>query len=187
MALRHAAALVLCAASIQLAGEPALAQNAPINNAPITNVPNIVIPDALPDLVPAKATFVLTCAGDKKSLTASYAVTVVNKGPYANADISKAAFNRLVEAYWGTVTGTDNNLEKLAKPAPKQFLGGPMLMKPGQSVGGTMTILNIPHHKKGVAHPQYVLWMRVDPLLAVPESNEENNFIRQYFFDPCPK
>ena len=187
MALRHAAALVLFAASV-VAGSPAHAQNAPITNAPITNPPNVITPPAaLPDLVAIKATFVLTCAGDKKSLTASYAVTVANKGPYAKADLTNVPFKQLVEANWGTTTGTDDNLEKPLKPPTTQVASGPAIMKPNDTFSTTMIIIDIPHHKKSLPNPQYVLWVRVDPHEGVPESDEKNNFTGKYFLDPCRK
>jgi hypothetical protein len=178
----------LSIAGAAYAAAPALAQNAPINNAPITNVPNLMIPDALPDLVVSKYTFALTCAPDKKSLTATYAVTVVNKGPKANANLSVIPLFQLMTANWGTTIGPANLEKPLVPPLAPPTAGGPAIMKPGQTSSASMTIKNIPHHKKGsFSYAQYALWVRVDPVQGVPESNEENNLTRQFFKDPCPK
>jgi hypothetical protein len=180
MALRHAAALMLCAASIQLAGAPAFAQNAPI-----TNVPIIVIPDALPDLVVIAAQMNLACAADKKSLTATFAVKIQNKGPKVNADLSKITWHIIVDAI------AEPTQDVFAEPSPLKPIrpaqGGPKILKPGEIFETNLTIKNVPHLKKSApASARYALVVRADPTQGVTESNEDNNIARKFFKDPCP-
>jgi len=180
MALRHALALTLCAAL----AAPALAQNAPITNPPSVITP----PAALPDLVIVKHTFTLTCAPDKKTLIATYSATIVNKGPKANANLSNIPFNQIALANWGNTIGPDFLETPPVPPLAPPTASGPAVLKPGQTAAVSMTIKNIPHHKKNAySYAQYALWVRVDPNQGVPESNEENNLTREFFKDPCPK
>ena len=141
MALRHAAALA--AAFILCAGAPALAQNAPINNAPITNVPNLVIPDALPDLVVTKADATLTCVGGNQVI-ATIAMTIVNKGPKVSADMSKMLV--AYEARWHATSGGDALAGPITAIKPSGGIGKPL--KPGQSYSNSMVIQGIPEYKK---------------------------------------
>jgi CARDB len=184
MALRHAAALILCAASIQFAGEPALAQNAPINNAPITNVPNIVIPDALPDLVVTKADATLTCVGGNQVI-ATIAMTIVNKGPKVSADMSKMLV--AYEARWHATSGGDALAGPITAIKPSGGIATPL--KPGQSYSNTMVIQGIPEYKKTVPKKAqyYAFEVWADPAKQLPESNETNNAKGEFEADPCPK
>ena len=178
MALRHAAALA--AALILCDGALALAQNAPI-----TNVPVIIIPAALPDLAVIAAQMNLACAADKKSLTATFAVTIQNKGPSVNADLSKITWHIIVDAIAEPTQDVFAEPSQLKPIRPSQ--GGPKILKPGETFKTNLTIHNVPHLKKSApASARYALVVRADPTQGVTESNEDNNIARQFFKDPCP-
>src|SRR5687768_582544 len=99
MKSRHAAAIVILAVLIQLAGAPAGAQNVPAQNAPITAAPKLILPPAatLPDLQTVSATVKLTCVLNGSSVQADIAVTIENIGK-GDADLTKQPFNHFVTA-----------------------------------------------------------------------------------------
>ena len=176
MALRHAAALA--AAFILCAGEPALAQNAPI-----TNVPNVVLPGALPDMAITNMQTTTTCT-PKGTTTANIKVTLTNIGK-SKADLSKIPWSIIVSAEWWPVT-----YELLAKTPPPTLVwpqaGGPAAFTPGQSWTTTLTIVGIPAMKKNVKIPgQHGVIVNVDPGNKLSESDEMNNHRQELFFDPC--
>jgi hypothetical protein len=180
MALRHAAALALFAAFVQLAGTPAHAQSGTI-----TTPPKIITPPAaLPDLVIADMKTTPVCNANGTT-TANVKVTVANLSPRATADLSKVTWQIVVAASWWAV-----NPETLLKSPPPAVVepkaGGPMAFKPGQTWTTTLTVVGIPAMKKNVKTPgMHGIAVRVDPSNGVAESDEMNNHREDLFFDPC--
>lgn len=185
MALRHAAALVLVAASIHVAGGQLVGSSAYAQSAPITNAPNVITPPAaLPDMVitDMKTTTVCNANG---TTTANVKVTVANLSPRATADLSKVTWQIIVDASWWAVTP-----ELLVTSPPPALVspkaGGPTAFKPGQSWTATLTIAGIPAMKKNGKQPgMHGIAVRVDPSNGVAESDEMNNHRSDTFFDPC--
>ena len=180
MALRHAAALMLCAAFIQLAGAPALAQNAPINNAPITNVPNIVIPDALPDLWLWSPVITATCNANKT-------VTINLKATFKNIGKSPAKFaasHTYAEVYWRIFSGKDKLVDPTIQPLkPNKF--GSLTIAPGASRTVQLTITPLSRYKPMSAPGQYNAGARINPNKSIPETNVHNNGVGGFVNDPC--
>jgi hypothetical protein len=179
MALRHAAALVLFAAFIHVAGAPAHSQSGTI-----TNPPKIIVPAAaLPDMAITNMQTTPVCT-PKGTTTANIKVTVTNIGK-ATADLSKITWAIIVSADWWPVT-----YELLAKTPPPALVwpqaGGPTAFTPGQSWTTTLTINGIPAMKKNAKVPgQHGVMAHVDPNNKLPESDEKNNSREFVFFDPC--
>ena len=160
----------------------ALAQTAPVTQGPI-----LIPPAYLPDLAFTATKMWLSCAADKKSLTANFTFTLQNKGLKGNANLSQIPFQTVVDALVGTTVG-DGNLEPTNTAPIMPSMGGPVVMKPADTIASTFKIVGIPHHKKTApAYAQYALVLRADPKQGVGESDEKNNLVRQYFKDPCPK
>ena len=179
MALRHAAAFVLSAILIQLAGAAAHAQNAPI-----TTPPKIILPpDALPDLVVTKADVSVVCA-DGHYITATIATTVMNKGK-GTAYLTN--IENELEASWWAAKGQDF-LDGSSKQTIKPLANATKPLKPGESWNTYLVINQIPEYKKNAPKSwEYVFVVDVDLANHMPESNEKNNSMGDYALDPCPK
>jgi hypothetical protein len=186
MALRHAAALVLCAAFVQFAAEPAQAQNAPITNAPITNPPNIITPPAaLPDLVIIMAAVSVKCV-DGVKVYVTITATMQNKGKTGSADFSKHPTQMAFAVKWWPVPGNVMSLEPGSEPVNASASVSKPL-KPGEATTVTMQILGIPEFKPSINPKQYGFEVIADPSKGVAESDERNNSRLAYAMDPCPK
>lgn len=181
MASRHAAALVILAALIQLAGAPAGAQNAPVTTPP----GGPITPVVLPDLAVIKIAAKVACVGGK-TVTATIAATIKNQGTVGSADFSKVPLQVGIAAGWGATSG-NLLLESLAQTANPQLAVAPPV-KPGESRSFTFVIAGIPKYKAGTTKPkQYVFVVTADPKKGIYESNENNNEKLTYAWDPCNK
>jgi CARDB len=187
MVRRHASVSAILMGLCLLGASPVLAQST-VQQVPQRQVEPIIPPEWKPDLVvtSAKVTTVCTAQG---TATAKIVATIKNQSPKGTADLSKAVWQIIVEvtSWWSTgVTGV--GLENPGKQTVKPQIGGPKTLKPGQSWTGTLTIVGIPKFEKGGTKPgQYGFEVRADPQKAVAESNEANNELLTYAFDPCFK
>jgi hypothetical protein len=165
---------------------PAAQTRKPATNAPVKAVQPTVPPEWLPDLVifSAEATAVCTAQG---TVTTTVVAKVKNQGQKGTADLSKTPFHIIVEvSNWASTSGPIN-LEQAPGPTVKPQGGGPAVLKPGESWGGTLVIAGMPKFKKNATHTQYGFVVRADPLKAVAEADEGNNEKMAYVLDPCAK
>lgn len=137
----------------------------------------------LPDLTITSANVTVTCVN--KTVTANIEATVKNGGINGVADLSKIPFAIVMDASWGSISGSGALEESSTKPVNPQ-LGGPKTLKPGESWTGKMTITRMPRFKSGLPKPGvYSFAVNADPVKGVAEADEKNNTKLAYADDPC--
>lgn len=174
-----------------LCASPGLAQSTS-QQVPQRQIESVIPPEYKPDLViiSAKATTVCTAQG---TVTAKIIAVVKNQSAKGTADLSKVPMHIILKLWtWYPANGA-NQLEKKPPPTILPAVGGPAILKPGQSWTGKLDILGITKYKKNPgntapgAAPIYGFVVRADPQNAVPESNENNNSSNFFAPDPCFK
>src|SRR5262245_4258270 len=140
---------------------------------------------ALPDLTITSVKATTACANG--TVTATIVATVKNGAQNGLADLSKIPFAIVMDASWGSTVGS-GSLDQTPPLNPvKPQLGGPKMLKPGETWTGTMTITGIPRFKAGAPKTaRYSFVVNADPLKGVAETDEKNNGSTPvYASDPC--
>lgn len=170
-----------------LCGSPVLAQST-VQQVPQRQIESVLPPEWKPDLAitSVKITTVCTAQG---TVTANIAATIKNQSAKGTADLSKVPWHIIAEAMWWPAHSV-TYLEKQSQTTIKPQVGGPTILKPGQTWNAKLTILGIPKYKTnlGNAAPiNYYFEVKIDPLNGVAESNEGNNKQMKTAPDACFK
>lgn len=168
-----------------LGGSPVLAQSTTGQQGPQRQVEPIFPAAPKPDLVVTSASTTAVCTA-QGTVTVNIVATVKNQSPKGIADLSKIPWQIIVEVTsWWDAKVNKAGLENPGKQAIKPQAGGPTVLKPGQSFAVKLTVAGLSKFKKGNLTGQYGLKVTADPLKGVPESNEGNNQITTFAWDPC--
>lgn len=132
-----------------------------------------------PDLVITSADLSFNCDGGE-TWSATIIATVTNQSSFGTADLTKNPFHIVLGADWWFTGG----LAYLEKPLTKDLsmpVGGPGVLKPGESWKGTVTITGIPKaniakaKKEGKFTSSFGFAVKADPMKVVAEESEKNN------------
>jgi CARDB protein len=159
----------------------------PGQQGPVKATQPLVPAEWVPDLVitSAKATTVCTAKG---TVTATIVATVKNQSPKGTVDVSKVPMQIIVEVAKWSSTGVTSAVLETGPPTIKPQAGGPATLKPGETWTATLDIAGMPKFTKSGNKPgQYGFLVKADPLNAVAESDEKNNDLNVFAFDPCFK
>jgi hypothetical protein len=180
----HASVATILIGLNLLYASPVSAQT--VQQVPQTQAPIILPAEFRPDLV-------VTVAGNPKAVctaqgtvTVNIVATVKNQSPKGTADLSKIPWHIIVEVTkWWDAKVNKAGFENPGKQTVKPQVGGPAVLKPGQSFTVTLTVAGLPKFKKGNLTGQYGFHVTADPLKGVLESNEGNNQTTTLVWDPC--
>jgi hypothetical protein len=165
--------LVLC-------GTRTGAQIRPAPPGPVLPIPVTVPKYALPDLVVSWLNVEVSCT-PKGTVTATIQATVKNQGTIGVANFSAHPFAVSLQGSWFLGGGQIPYMDEPAWPQA----GGPKTLKPGESWTTTFSFQAIPKHLKATAGNYFGFRADADPAKLVSESDETNNGVYKYVFDPC--
>ena len=187
MARYHASVSSVLIGLCLLGGSPVLAQTTD-RTGPQTQIQPILPPEWKPDLVVTSATATTVCTA-QGTVTANIVATIKNHSAKGTADLSKVPWHIIAEARWWS-QASSSYLENPSKQTVKPQVGGPTMLKPGQTWLAKFTILGIPKYKSKLGNTvagNYVFEVKADPLKGVAEGNENNNTVMTTAPDACFK
>jgi hypothetical protein len=161
----------------------------PGQQGPVKAIQPGIPPDFMADLVITSAKATATCT-PKGTVNVTIVATVKNESPKGAADLSKATWQiaLAVVRFGSTQSGDGSDMEKPPNSVVKPQVGGPKMLQPGESWTGSLDMVGIGKFKQGPSKAgQYGFAVLADPQNAVAESDEKNNEMMAYAFDPCFK
>lgn len=182
MSRRDLCRRLLCAGTVGMlivSGTTAGAQNIPAPPGPVVAVPPTVPKYAMPDLVVTFMSVEASCT-PQGTVLAKMQATIKNQGTIGIANFSANLFYVSLQGSWFVGGGQIPYMEKPVSPQQ----GGPKILKPGES-WSTSFGFHIPKHLTASAGNYFGFRADADPLKLVAESDEANNGVYKYMFDPC--
>lgn len=174
---------LMCAGSVGmlfLSGTTVGAQNTPAPPGPVMAVQPAVPKYALPDLVITFMSVEASCT-PQGTVTAKMHATVKNQGTIGIANFSANLFYVSLKGSWFLGGGQIPYMDKPVSPQA----GGPKTLKPGETWSTTFSFTGIPKHLTATAGNYFGFRVDADPAQIVAESDETNNGVYKYVFDPC--
>lgn len=164
-----------------VSGATAGAQNIPAPPGPVTATPTppAVPKYALPDLVVTFMSVEASCTA-QGTVMAKMQATIKNQGTIGGANFSANLFYVSLQGSWFVGGGQIPYMQKPVSPQQ----GGPKILKAGES-WSTSFGFNMPKHLTTSAGNYFGFRADADPLKLVAESDETNNGVYKYVFDPC--
>lgn len=156
------------------------AQNRPAPPGPVLPVQPTVPKYALPDLVVSWINVEVSCT-PQGTVMATIQATVKNQGTIGVANFSAHPFAISLQGSWFLGGGQIPYMDEPIWPQA----GTPKTLKPGESWTTHFTFPGIPKHLKATAGNYFGFRADADPAKLVAESDESNNGVYKYVFDPC--